>query len=169
MFPMKLPRAKEHTNTNCWPYLSWQKGPCGENCSFIYIRDTCIAALLVWCVRPVRILFCVRICFVTTGNNGFAVRNQETHGKGCTTDYCTVNDLCRAPSIEAHDKKGLPCVSYSTRWKKWLTAQDGDGVTGVQTAALSLLTVYFGTPNMFITLSFWFDYGTNTPLGTLII
>jgi hypothetical protein len=29
--------------------------------------------------------------------------------------------------------------------------------------------VYFGTPNMFITLWFGFDYGTNPPLGTLII
>jgi hypothetical protein len=27
----------------------------------------------------------------------------------------------------------------------------------------------FGTPNMFITLWFGFDYGTNSPLGTLII
>jgi hypothetical protein len=32
-----------------------------------------------------------------------------------------------------------------------------------------LLTVYFGTPNMFITLWFGFVYGTNSPLGTLII
>jgi hypothetical protein len=32
-----------------------------------------------------------------------------------------------------------------------------------------LLTVYFGTPSMFITLWFGFDYGTNPPLGTLII
>jgi hypothetical protein len=32
-----------------------------------------------------------------------------------------------------------------------------------------LLTVYFGTPNMFITLWFGFVYGTNRPLGTLII
>jgi hypothetical protein len=37
-----------------------------------------------------------------------------------------------------------------------------DGMAGV-------LTVYFGTPNMFITLWFGFDYGTNPPLGTLII
>jgi hypothetical protein len=33
----------------------------------------------------------------------------------------------------------------------------------------SLLTVYFCTPSMFITLWFGFDYGTNPPLGTLII
>jgi hypothetical protein len=32
-----------------------------------------------------------------------------------------------------------------------------------------VLTVYFGTPSMFITLWFGFDYGTNSPLGTLII
>jgi hypothetical protein len=32
-----------------------------------------------------------------------------------------------------------------------------------------VLTVYFGTPNMFITLWFGFVYGTNPPLGTLII
>jgi hypothetical protein len=32
-----------------------------------------------------------------------------------------------------------------------------------------VLTVYFGTPSMFITLWFVFDYGTNPPLGTLII
>jgi hypothetical protein len=31
-----------------------------------------------------------------------------------------------------------------------------------------LLTVHFGTPNMFIRLWFGFDYGTNPPLGTLI-
>jgi hypothetical protein len=34
---------------------------------------------------------------------------------------------------------------------------------------IGMLTVYFGTPNMFITLWFGFDYGTNPPLGTLII
>jgi hypothetical protein len=33
----------------------------------------------------------------------------------------------------------------------------------------TLLTVYFGAPSMFITLWFGFDYGTNPPLGTLII
>jgi hypothetical protein len=32
-----------------------------------------------------------------------------------------------------------------------------------------MLTVYFGTPIMFITLWFGFDYGTNLPLDTLII
>jgi hypothetical protein len=32
-----------------------------------------------------------------------------------------------------------------------------------------MLTVYFGTPSMFIILWFGFDYGTNPALGTLII
>jgi hypothetical protein len=32
-----------------------------------------------------------------------------------------------------------------------------------------ILMIYFGTPNMFITLWFGFVYGTNPPLGTLII
>jgi hypothetical protein len=32
-----------------------------------------------------------------------------------------------------------------------------------------MLTVYFGTPNMFNALLFGFVYGTNLPLGTLII
>jgi hypothetical protein len=32
-----------------------------------------------------------------------------------------------------------------------------------------VLMVYFGTPNMFITLWFGFVYRTNLPLGTLIM
>jgi hypothetical protein len=36
-------------------------------------------------------------------------------------------------------------------------------------AISQVLTVYFGTPSMFITLWFGFDYGTNPPLATLII
>jgi hypothetical protein len=35
--------------------------------------------------------------------------------------------------------------------------------------SLPLLKVYFGTQNMFITFWFGFVYGTNPPLGTLII
>jgi hypothetical protein len=36
-------------------------------------------------------------------------------------------------------------------------------------SVVEMLTVYFGTSNMFISLWFGFDYGTNPPLGTLII
>jgi hypothetical protein len=43
------------------------------------------------------------------------------------------------------------------------------GAVHALTDLVSMLTVYFGTPNMFITLWFGFDYGTNPPLGTLII
>jgi hypothetical protein len=43
------------------------------------------------------------------------------------------------------------------------------GSLDVNLMEAALLTVYFGTPNMFITLWFGFDYGTNPPLGTLII
>jgi hypothetical protein len=32
-----------------------------------------------------------------------------------------------------------------------------------------MLTVNFGTPNIFITLLFELDYGTNPPLGTLMV
>jgi hypothetical protein len=39
----------------------------------------------------------------------------------------------------------------------------------IHVATAQELTVYFGTPNMFITLWFGFDYGTNPPLDTLII
>jgi hypothetical protein len=43
------------------------------------------------------------------------------------------------------------------------------GACGSPPSVASLLTVYFGAPSMFITLWFGFDYGTNPPLGTLII
>jgi hypothetical protein len=33
---------------------------------------------------------------------------------------------------------------------------------------LLMLTVYFGTPNMLVTLWFELNYGTNPPLGTLM-
>jgi hypothetical protein len=39
----------------------------------------------------------------------------------------------------------------------------------VKLGAEKLLTVYFGTPNMFITLWFGLDNETNLPLGTLMI
>jgi hypothetical protein len=32
-----------------------------------------------------------------------------------------------------------------------------------------VLTVNFGAPNIFVTLFFQLDYGTNLPLGTLMI
>jgi hypothetical protein len=50
------------------------------------------------------------------------------------------------------------------------TVETHSGVVVVVVVGSDLvLTVYFGTPNMFITLWLGFDYGTNLPLGTLII
>jgi hypothetical protein len=40
---------------------------------------------------------------------------------------------------------------------------------GQELSVGKMLTVYFGAPNMFITLWFGFVYGTKPPLGTLII
>jgi hypothetical protein len=49
------------------------------------------------------------------------------------------------------------------------TVETHSGVVVVVVGSDLVLTVYFGTPNMFITLWLGFDYGTNLPLGTLII
>jgi hypothetical protein len=37
------------------------------------------------------------------------------------------------------------------------------------TGAVWMLTVNFGTPNIFIILLFEIDYGTNQPIGTLML
>jgi hypothetical protein len=59
------------------------------------------------------------------------------------------------------------CIKDTTPWTKffyeYLLEDEQD------LSVEEMLTVYFGTPNMFITLWFGFDYGTNPPLGTLII
>jgi hypothetical protein len=52
---------------------------------------------------------------------------------------------------------------------KPLTKMFVDGGAAVNVMPYTMLTVYFGTPSIFITLWFGFDYGTNPPLGTLII
>jgi hypothetical protein len=49
---------------------------------------------------------------------------------------------------------------------RWLS---NEGCLPLPEKAACVLAVYFGTPNKFITLCFGFDYGTNPPLGTLII
>jgi hypothetical protein len=54
---------------------------------------------------------------------------------------------------------GVPIEGASDPRARRNLTQGGDRV----------LTVYFGTPSMFITLWFGFDYVTNPPLGTLII
>jgi hypothetical protein len=52
----------------------------------------------------------------------------------------------------------------------WLEKKPKEKSSALEKSGVeAVLTVYFGTPNMFITLWFGFDYGTNPPLGTLII
>jgi hypothetical protein len=52
---------------------------------------------------------------------------------------------------------------------RWEADNGGAGRRYIVLVAGALMMVYFGTPSMFITLWFGFDYGTNPPLGTLII
>jgi hypothetical protein len=54
----------------------------------------------------------------------------------------------------------------SSTTSRWLS---NEGCLPLREKAARVLTVYFGAPSMFITLWFGFDYGTNPPLGTLII
>jgi hypothetical protein len=56
----------------------------------------------------------------------------------------------------------------TSKTKSW-TIEPVHGGDRVKRLGGRLLTVYFGAPSMFITLWFGFDYGTNPPLGTLII
>jgi hypothetical protein len=61
-----------------------------------------------------------------------------------------------------------PSYLMINRWCCEATSGSGDIGSGCYLSML-VLTVYFGTPNMLITLLFGFVYGTNPPLGTLII
>jgi hypothetical protein len=66
----------------------------------------------------------------------------------------------------------LACTRWAAAFEVGDGAKDDDDVAACNTLERGLewvLTVYFGTPNMFITLWSEFDYGTNPPLGTLII
>jgi hypothetical protein len=57
--------------------------------------------------------------------------------------------------------------SRADQWTSF--SEPGRSPLVLKPVVASLLTVYFGTSSMFITLWFGFDYGTNPPLGTLII
>jgi hypothetical protein len=76
-----------------------------------------------------------------------------------------------ARSFEAEEtgRDRKACVEAT---RSAVAGHPSDGVTKTNSqSALGgcVLTVYFGTPSMFITLWFGFNYGTNPPLGTLII
>jgi hypothetical protein len=69
---------------------------------------------------------------------------------------------------EQHQKRENANTARAVRRQQELTA--AATAAGQQPVNIGqVLTVYFGTPNMLITLWFGFDYGTNLPLGTLII
>jgi hypothetical protein len=61
-------------------------------------------------------------------------------------------------------------IGRENRKTKWArVTRDGCHPLTTWVMRGQLLTVYFGTTSMFITLWFGFDYGTNPPLGKLII
>jgi hypothetical protein len=72
---------------------------------------------------------------------------------------------------EAEVADELPVVPSEPQEAAKATAERGCGQAETATTlfASMVLTVYFGTPNMFITVWFGFVYGTNPTLGTLII
>jgi hypothetical protein len=76
--------------------------------------------------------------------------------------------------VDKKDATRRMCIDYRplndvTIKNKYPLPRIGDLFDQMKSAKILLLTVYFGTPSMFITLWFGFDYGTNPPLGTLII
>jgi hypothetical protein len=63
----------------------------------------------------------------------------------------------------------MAVVNFYLKFTYVLVGWEGSAHDALILVDVIVLTVYFGTPNMFITLWFRFDYGTNPPLGTLII
>jgi hypothetical protein len=86
--------------------------------------------------------------------NRTPVREQflDTHRQDQDGDTCNVINARRTGNTEARAAAGY----HPRQGGRYDSHED-------------LLTVYFGTPSMFITLWFGFDYGTNPPLGMLII
>jgi hypothetical protein len=71
----------------------------------------------------------------------------------------------RSESHAAKRQRELTEKTPEDALRRGLEVQHAAAASG----ARMLLTVYFGTPNMLITLWFGFVYGTNPPLGILII
>jgi hypothetical protein len=84
-----------------------------------------------------------------------------------------IENLTMIETREEHLEGQDPSTSIAAFNESFGTSYRGELLSvGRETAATgggALLTVYFGTPNMFVTLWFGFDYGTNPPLGTIII
>jgi hypothetical protein len=100
-----------------------------------------------------------------------AITNIKAHT--CTKDVQKLTGCMAALNrfISKFGERGLPFFKPLKHQEKFVWTIEADQALAQLKDFLSkpLLTVYFGTPNMFITLLFGFDYGTNPPLGTLII
>jgi hypothetical protein len=90
-----------------------------------------------------------------------ALAAGEVVSVGGKLHYATKNYHCHV--CQKEQMKG-ESSSFSSSSKRGT-----HGAPKARGGAEGVLTVYFGTPNMFITLWFGFHYGTNPPLGTLII
>jgi hypothetical protein len=86
--------------------------------------------------------------------------------------HCTWIDST-GPLLGAYPVEGLGAPGASSSQAPPPTQSFGqlpkEGPSHFCGAPKKMLMVYFGTPSMFITLWFGFDYGTNPPLGTPII
>jgi hypothetical protein len=81
-----------------------------------------------------------------------------------------VAQLTRQPPVaEGRTEPAVAVAEEPTTTEAEEEAPAEAGLVDIASILGALLTVYFGTPSMFITLWFGFDYGTNPPLGTLII
>jgi hypothetical protein len=96
-------------------------------------------------------------------------RGADRFGRGDREERADREECDHARGLRGRDKARTTCRNiFSWPFRRHDDDMDEDddydhpGLGGI------LLTVYFGTPSMFITLWFGFDYGTNPPLGTLI-
>jgi hypothetical protein len=91
---------------------------------------------------------------------GEEIFKEEEHEHGDDEDGGVVPAVEHVPTTSTTIEDGPSPTPTTTNQVQGEVAVEGE---------VALLTAYFGTPNMFITLWFGFDYGTNPPLGTLII
>jgi hypothetical protein len=105
-------------------------------------------------------------------SSGGACERSRVQGCRCSRNHSIGLDLVG----ELSGFPLVPCPDYGTaRVVEGRTQKKGENHSRLyfkcarNSLSSLLLKVYFGTPSMFITLWFGFDYGTNPPLGTLII
>jgi hypothetical protein len=95
------------------------------------------------------------------------MREQEHAHWGCAFFRHCCNEGLKLPTLN----KCPECSEKYTEYRQDTANRRSvhERIRRVHPSDGRLLTVYFGAPSMFITLWFGFDYGTNPPLGTLII